>query len=105
MKKMTPFIAGSFALALTLLTAPMAGHAAETAPQKEVKPYPLDTCIVSGEKLGEMGKPHVIQHNGQEIKFCCKDCVKEFNKDPDKYLKKLAEDQHQQDSHSDHKHH
>jgi YHS domain-containing protein len=57
-----------------------------------VKPYPLKTCLVSGEKLGEMGKPAVIIYKGQEIKFCCPDCIKDFNKDPDKFLKKMAEE-------------
>lgn len=54
------------------------------------KPYPLDKCIVSDEKLGEMGKPFVFVHEGQEIKLCCKSCQKDFKKDPAKYLKKLA---------------
>lgn len=54
------------------------------------KPYPLDKCIVSDEKLGEMGKPFVFTHEGQEIKLCCKSCQKDFKKDPAKYLKKLA---------------
>lgn len=55
------------------------------------KPYPLTTCIISGDKLGEMGKPVVLVVDGQEVKFCCKDCVKDFNKDPKKYLKEIAE--------------
>ena len=58
---------------------------------EKAKPYPLDTCIVSGEKLGEMGKPFVFTHMGQEIKLCCKDCKKKFDKDPETYLKKIAE--------------
>ena len=33
-----------------------------------VKPYPLDVCIVSGEKLGSMGEPVAIVHEGQEIR-------------------------------------
>ena len=57
----------------------------------DVKPYPLTTCIVSGEKLGGMGKPYVFEKNGQEIKFCCKNCLKDFNKDPEKFLKEIAE--------------
>src|ERR1039457_2214918 len=57
-----------------------------------VKPYPLDYCIVSGDKLGgDMGKPIVTVYHGQEIKFCCKDCPPDFKKDPEKYMKKLAE--------------
>ena len=63
--------------------------AAKTAP----KPYPLKYCLVSGEKIGEMGKPAALIYKGQEIKFCCKDCIKEFKKDPKKYMKKLAEAQ------------
>jgi YHS domain-containing protein len=66
--------------------------AAEPAPAKAptTKPaYPLTTCVVSGEKLGEMGKPHVIQYEGREVQFCCPRCEKEFKKDPAKYLKKI----------------
>jgi len=63
----------------------------EVTKKEEVKPYKLETCIVSGEKLGEMGKPFVFVHEGQEIKLCCKSCKKKFDKDPAKYLKKLAE--------------
>lgn len=55
----------------------------------KAKPYPLDKCIVSDEKLGEMGDPYVFTHEGQEIKLCCKSCLKDFKKDPAKYLKKL----------------
>ena len=58
--------------------------------QKETpKPYKLDTCLVSGEKLGEMGEPFVFIHEGQEIKMCCKMCKPKFDKEPAKYLKKL----------------
>lgn len=64
-------------------------NGAEVAKKNEVKPYPLDTCIVSDEKLGEMGKPVVFVYKGQEIKLCCKHCRKDFDKDPAKYLKKL----------------
>ena len=52
-------------------------------------PYPLDVCIVSGEKLGSMGEPITIVHEGQEIKFCCDSCPPKFNEDPEKYLGKL----------------
>lgn len=54
-----------------------------------MKPYTLDTCIVSGDKLGEMGKPVVFNYKYQEIKLCCKACRKDFDKDPAKFLKKL----------------
>ena len=73
-----------------LLAAPLAGFAEEKKTEK-AKPYPLTKCIVSDEKLGEMGKPFVFIHEGQEIKLCCKSCQKDFKKDPTKYLKKLAD--------------
>ena len=43
------------------------------------------------EKLGEMGKPHTFDYKGREIKLCCKSCLKDFNKEPAKYIKKLDE--------------
>lgn len=54
-----------------------------------LKPYPLTSCIVSDEKLGEMGEPYVHKYKGQEIKFCCKSCLSEFNEDPARFLKKI----------------
>lgn len=51
--------------------------------------YPLETCIVSGEKLGEMGKPYVFVHKGTEVKLCCETCRPKFDKNPAKYLAKL----------------
>jgi hypothetical protein len=56
------------------------------------KPYPLQTCVVSGEKFGgDMGSPHVFAYQGREIKLCCKSCLKDFNKEPAKFIKKLDE--------------
>ena len=53
--------------------------------------YPLATCVVSGEKLGEMGKPYVFKHQGTEVRLCCEDCQVKFDKDPAKYLAKITE--------------
>ena len=55
------------------------------------KPYPLNTCLVCGMKLGDMGKPYVFVYKGQEIKVCNESEKKDFDKDPDKYMKKLAD--------------
>ena len=65
--------------------------AGETAKAATAKPYPLDTCIVSDEKLGKMGKPVSFIYQGQEIKLCCKSCRKDFDKEPAKFLKKLEQ--------------
>ena len=52
--------------------------------------YPMDTCVVSGEKLGgDMGKPVERIFNNRLVRFCCSDCPNDFAKDPGKYLKKL----------------
>jgi hypothetical protein len=79
------------------LAAPFSALAADTPVEKEpakkvakVKSYTLKTCIVSGEALGgAMGEPYVFTYKGQEIKMCCKDCRKDFDKNPAKYIKKL----------------
>jgi len=47
----------------------------------------LKTCPVSGEKLGEMGKPFTFTYKDQEVKLCCKSCKKDFDKEPAKYIK------------------
>lgn len=51
--------------------------------------YPLKVCLVSGNELGSMGKPITKVYNGQEIKLCCKPCIKKFDANPAKYLAKL----------------
>ena len=68
----------------------LAADPAKPAAAPTTKPsYPLTTCVVSGEKLGEMGKPAVIQHEGREVRFCCAGCTDDFKKEPAKYLKKI----------------
>lgn len=79
------------ALAVSFLAAPLVGFAADQKSDAKAKPYPLKTCVVSGEKLGEMGKPYVFTHEGREIQLCCKSCLKDFNKEPAKYVKKIEE--------------
>ena len=56
----------------------------------EAKAYTLDTCVVSGEKLGSMGDPVVKVYDGQQVKFCCNSCVKDFEKDKAKFIAKIA---------------
>jgi YHS domain-containing protein len=51
------------------------------------KPDLLMTCPVSSDKLGEMGQPFVFVYQGQQVKLCCPDCKKDFDKDPRKYMK------------------
>src|SRR5438874_11865542 len=89
MKKLKNLTAAT--LAISVLISPLAGLAADKKSDAKPKPYTLKTCVVSGEKLGEMGKPVVYVYDGREIRFCCKDCIKDFKKDPAKYVKKIDE--------------
>ena len=84
-------------LIAVLLTGLAAGvlsaRAADKPANKKAKPYPLKTCVVSDEKFeGSEMKPHEFVHEGQTIKLCCKSCLKDFNKEPAKYLKKIEEE-------------
>ena len=91
MKKINLLVAG--VLLVGVLITPFTGYSAETPVDKKAakpKPYPLKTCVVSDEKFGgDMGEPYVFTHEGREIKLCCKSCLKDFNKAPAKYVKKL----------------
>ena len=40
------------------------------------KGYPLDTCVISGKKLGSMGDAVVFVEGDQEVQLCCKSCRK-----------------------------
>ena len=76
--------------ATVLALAAMASTAlADNSTNAPAKPDLLTTCPVSGDKLGEMAPPVVFVYKGQEIKLCCKMCKPDFDKDPDKYLKKI----------------
>lgn len=57
---------------------------------KKVKPYPLTTCLVSGETLKTEEAVGVVAE-GREFAFCCKSCLKDFKKDTAKYVKKFDE--------------
>jgi hypothetical protein len=49
--------------------------------------YPLTTCVVSGEALGDDRVAY--KWGDTEVQFCCPDCVKDFEKEPEKYLAKI----------------
>lgn len=56
-----------------------------------VKRYPLNTCIVTDNELGSMGEIITKTYGTQEVKFCCKPCVKKFEANPGKFLAKLPQ--------------
>ena len=62
---------------------------ATTSAGSGIKRYPLRTCIVSDNELGSMGEIITKTYGSQEVKFCCKPCVKKFEANPAKFLAKL----------------
>jgi hypothetical protein len=81
---------------LAVVTAATAAFAfGVTAAEKKFKlktrPYPLETCVISSEKLGEMGEPFALVEGNQEVLLCCKSCKKDFEKDKKTAMAKISE--------------
>ena len=74
-------------LTVTIVAVSLTGRADEKKPE----PYPLNTCLVCDMKFGSMGEPYVFAYKGQEIKVCDKSEKASFDKNPDQYMKKLAD--------------
>ena len=93
-------IKNRFLVAIASLAA-LAGAAMTAAPNNAGSysgdPYPLDTCPVSGEKLGKDAVTVVLEGmsdaklNGTQVKFCCPKCEASFKADPAKYTGKMSE--------------
>jgi|WetSurMetagenome_2_1015567.scaffolds.fasta_scaffold00110_1 YHS domain-containing protein len=49
---------------------------------------PQTTCPVMGEPIN---KDIYVDYKGKRVYFCCNMCPETFKKDPEKYLKKLAD--------------
>ncbi len=100
--KLTRIITVAFTLvgaSVSLSTAAFAheGHNKDKEQAKDsdqaAADYPVDYCVVSGDKLedGDMGPPinYTYKQEGKPdrlVRLCCKSCVKDFNKDPEKFL-------------------
>ena len=89
------WIAGlAFAADTKTETTPLQAVLVKTPEEKakaeaQIPSYPLKTCLVSGDELGGMGDTVNALYGGRLIRFCCKGCIKSFNKNPDQYLPKL----------------
>lgn len=57
----------------------------------QLKSYPLDTCPVSGEKLGKMGEPVNVLYGTTLVRLCCNSCKKQLDKDGAAIVAKIAE--------------
>ncbi len=78
------FTTAMLGVTLAVCTAPESANAAQKA-----KPYTLKTCLVSGNDLDSMGGEITKVYDGQQVKFCCKPCVKKFEANQAKYRAKL----------------
>lgn len=77
-------------LALLAIVSFTSGPASDEAVVAAQLPfYPLQTCLVSGQKLGGMGDPIDLVHEGRLVRFCCGGCIKKFTADAESYLGKL----------------
>src|SRR6185369_14317242 len=87
----------------------------KAAIDQQGKDYALKTCPVSKDELGgDMDKPVDLVVAGRLVRLCCKDCKKEIEKDPAKFIAvvdasrngehaKPDADHDKKDGHDDHK--
>ncbi len=88
------FLLVGFSTTATSAALPSAEPAAQSAAATRAATYPPKTCVVSGGKLGGMGKPVQYTHKqaGQPdrtVIFCCRSCIRKFEKEPSKFLAQL----------------
>lgn len=66
-------------------------------PQQAAAPYGgQKLCPVTDDELGSMGAPIPVTVRGQTIWVCCRGCVAKLQRDPDKYLRKVASERNGQ---------
>ena len=81
------------ALLLVSSLALLAAGDPPAAPARVGYAWPLNTCIVSGEPLGDKPVVKVLEDakdpavNGREVRFCCEKCAATFDANRAKYLK------------------
>lgn len=76
------------AVALVTVAGTSLAFAGDDAKKPKGDPWPLDICIVSGEKIGSMGDAISYDHEGRDVRFCCEACVGKFKKNPADFLAK-----------------
>jgi YHS domain-containing protein len=79
-----------FAILVVIITGVfIAGNVrVSTAAQNEKAVKAQTTCPVLG---GEIDKKIYIDFKGERIYFCCSQCIDDFKKNPEKYLKILKD--------------
>ena len=74
-------------LALFLLGTASIAKAETPASAADVVDVGNGICPVSGDKVGKT----TFEYQGKRYHFCCKDCVKDFKKDPEKYIAQMKQ--------------
>jgi len=58
-----------------------------TAPSTQSSAIFNKKCPISGDPVDPKGETYT--YKGKKIGFCCPDCIGDFKKDPEKYMKTL----------------
>src|SRR5262245_61066867 len=89
MKKSSLLLSAALALCLSLTLAVIAADEKKDAKDaaKELKPI-NKKCPVENE---DVDPTKFVIYKGKKVAFCCDGCDKDFNKDPEKFMKLLAD--------------
>jgi YHS domain-containing protein len=61
----------------------------EAIAEQQLKHYPVDSCLISGQGLESMDNPADYIYNNRLVRFCCAGCIDNFLEDPALHLGKL----------------
>lgn len=88
--KFTRFRAGNWWMVFLLLAFVVSsGCESKTAPGLRESGKKQTICPVMGREID----PAIhTDYKGKRVYFCCSDCVDEFKKDPEKYMKKMRDE-------------
>jgi hypothetical protein len=77
----------STVFAAVLATSALAADPSDQKPtQSQTSKQATNTvCPVSGDKVGSIGKPVYVEYQGKKLALCCKDCLKDFHRNPAKF--------------------
>jgi YHS domain-containing protein len=97
MKKMMLTLCVAALAASAIAADPPNSKSDKTAKSSGAKIESINTiCPVSGDEVGELGKPVYVEYKGKKIGFCCRDCPKDFKKDPEKFAALAEQNQAQE---------
>jgi hypothetical protein len=92
-----PVLAAAALLVSLAGTAAVVTAADKPATDKKATSQPADPkagppvnkfCAVQGAD-NKVDPDVFVIYKGKKVGFCCKDCIEEFNKDPEKYVKSM----------------